>query len=53
MEYADEGDLKHYLSKRFKELDWKKKFRLALDITNGLYFLHKEKILHRDLVSSL
>ncbi|RIA92121.1 kinase-like domain-containing protein [Glomus cerebriforme] len=49
MEYADEGDLKCYLSKNFKNLDWNKKFGLALDITNGLYFLHKEQILHRDL----
>lgn len=53
MEYADEGDLKYYLSKHFEKLDWNRKFRLALDITNGLQFLHKEKILHRDLVSSL
>ncbi|CAB5217209.1 unnamed protein product [Rhizophagus irregularis] len=49
MEYANEGDLKCYLLNHFKELDWNKKFKLALDITNGLYFLHKEKILHRDL----
>ncbi|CAB5364756.1 unnamed protein product [Rhizophagus irregularis] len=49
MEYADEGDLKHYLSNNFEKLDWNGKFRLALDITNGLQFLHKEKILHRDL----
>jgi serine/threonine protein kinase len=53
MEYANDGDLKHYLSNNFKKLDWNKKFRLALDITNGLYFLHNEKILHRDLVSNL
>lgn len=53
MEYADEGDLKHYLSNHFEELDWNRKFRLALDITNGLYYLHKQKILHRDLVSDL
>jgi serine/threonine protein kinase len=52
MEYADEGDLKHYLLRNFENLDWSKKFRLALDITNGLYYLHKENILHRDLVST-
>ena len=52
MEYADEGDLSNYLSENFKNLDWSKKFRLAMDITNGLYYLHKENILHRDLVST-
>ena len=53
MEYANEGDLKMFLSKNFKSLDWDQKFKLALDITNGLYYLHKENILHRDLVSNL
>ena len=52
MEYADEGDLSNYLSENFKNLAWSKKFRLAMDITNGLYYLHKENILHRDLVSN-
>jgi serine/threonine protein kinase len=52
MEYADEGNLTNYLSKNFEKLDWNKKFRLALDITNGLYYLHKVDILHRDLVST-
>jgi len=51
MEYANEGDLKMFLSNNFQSLDWNKKFKLALNITNGLYFLHKEDILHRDLVS--
>ncbi len=52
MEYANEGDLRMYLSKNFVSLDWNKKFKLALDITNGLHYLHKEDILHRDLVGS-
>ena len=52
MEYADGGDLNNYLSKNFEKLNWNKKIRLALDITNGLYYLHKEDILHRDLVSN-
>ena len=51
MEYADEGNLTNYLIKNFEDLNWNKKFRLALDITKGLHYLHKEDILHRDLVS--
>jgi len=53
MEYANGGDLKNYLLKNFEELGWNRKFRLALGITNGLHHLHKEDILHRDLVSNI
>ena len=52
MEYADEGDLKNYLLGNFENLDWSKKLQLALDIANGLHYLHNEDILHRDLVST-
>jgi serine/threonine protein kinase len=51
MEYADEGNLNRYLLKNFEKLGWNKKFQLALDVANGLYYLHKCDILHRDLVS--
>ena len=50
-EYADGGNLNNYLFNYFGTLDWNKKFQLALDIANGLYYLHNEEILHRDLVS--
>ena len=53
MEYADEGNLRMYLTKNFTSLDWNNKFELALNITNGLHHLHKLDILHTNLVSNL
>ena len=57
MEYADGGDLRAYLKNN--PLSWDEenqkyqKYQLAFDITNGIHYLHKENILHRDLVSPL
>ena len=50
MEYADSGDLRDYLAKNFSSLNWVDKYQLAFDITNGIHYLHKENIIHRDLV---
>ena len=50
MEYADGGDLQDYLKKNFSSFDWNKRYQLAFDVTNGLYYLHNENIIHRDLV---
>ena len=54
MEYADGGDLQAFLEKN--PLNWReesqkyRKYQLAFDITNGLHYLHRENIIHRDLV---
>ena len=53
MEYADSGDLRDYLAKNFSLLNWGQKYRLALDITGGIHYLHKENVIHRDLVCFL
>ncbi|GBB98375.1 hypothetical protein RclHR1_32050001, partial [Rhizophagus clarus] len=51
LEYADGGNLRAYLEKKFTTLEWNDKIQMALDISNGLRFLHSEGIIHRDLHS--
>ncbi|CAG8684175.1 12894_t:CDS:2 [Racocetra fulgida] len=46
-EYADLGNLRYYLSKN--TINWEQKVDIARQVTGGLYFLHKNEILHRDL----
>ncbi|KAF0442319.1 kinase-like protein [Gigaspora margarita] len=47
LEYADLGDLRHYLN--HNNLDWEQKIDIARQIVCGLFFLHENEILHRDL----
>ncbi|CAG8667225.1 10728_t:CDS:2 [Cetraspora pellucida] len=47
LEYADLGNLRFYLSKN--TINWEQKVKIARQITCGLYFLHTNGILHRDL----
>lgn len=49
MEYANDGDLRIFLKDNFLTLSWDNKFQLASDIMNGVHYLHKENIVHRDL----
>ncbi|PKY39301.1 kinase-like protein [Rhizophagus irregularis] len=51
LEYANEGNLRKFLKKNFTSLKWNDKIQMALDITNGLKFLHSKGIIHRDLHS--
>ncbi|PKK66743.1 kinase-like protein, partial [Rhizophagus irregularis] len=51
LDYANEGNLRNYLRKKFISLKWKDKIQMALDITSGLKFLHSKGIIHRDLHS--
>ncbi|RHZ46453.1 hypothetical protein Glove_621g11 [Diversispora epigaea] len=51
LQYAKDGDLKTYLRKNFKSLDWTIKINMAKDITSGLRRIHKENIVHKDLHS--
>ena len=52
-DYADNGSLRKYLSTPEIKLDWPANCQLGLDIVNGLRYIHKAGILHKDLVSVL
>ena len=49
-ELADGGSLREYLRKHFTDLTWKDKYKLGLEVTNGLKHLHDLDIIHKDLV---
>ncbi len=53
MEYADGGNLRQYLSRNFKNMDWNMKLNFAKQIASAVYCLHEHEIIHRDLVSGL
>ncbi|KAF0498871.1 kinase-like protein [Gigaspora margarita] len=48
-EYANNGTLREYLAKNYSELSWNDKSRIALEISDGLRFMHRNNIIHRDL----
>ena len=52
MEYADNGTLLKYLSKNFNKMDWGLKLKFAKQLSSAVFCLHKNNIIHRDLVSS-
>ena len=52
-DYADNGSLRKYLSTPAIKLDWSDNCQLGLDIVNGLRYIHRVGILHKDLVSIL
>ncbi|GES92474.1 kinase-like domain-containing protein [Rhizophagus clarus] len=51
MQYADGGDLHNYLQKKFKNITWKEKLSIILEISRGVHCIHKENFIHRDLHS--
>ena len=52
MQYCDGGNLRGYLAKNHARLSWEERFDLAKQIIEGLNFLHRENIVHRDLVGN-
>ncbi|KAF0471953.1 kinase-like protein [Gigaspora margarita] len=51
LQLANDGNLRQYLRKNFKKLQWKDKLHIAIEILGGLIFLHDKNIVHRDLHS--
>jgi len=49
-EFANGGTLRTHLARHFRSLTWKDKYKLSLDITNGLKYMHELDIIHKDLV---
>ncbi|GBC43030.2 kinase-like domain-containing protein [Rhizophagus irregularis DAOM 181602=DAOM 197198] len=52
MEYANNGTLRNYLGRCFKNLTWINKLNLASQLVNTISFLHDEGMVHRDLHSN-
>ena len=50
-EFASGGTLRNHLMQHFHSLTWEDKYKLGLEITNGLRYMHELDIIHKDLVS--
>ncbi|CAG8553565.1 4267_t:CDS:2 [Acaulospora morrowiae] len=50
-QYANNGNLRHYLETNFKELTWKDKLLRLMDISKDLSLIHEAKYIHCDLHS--
>ncbi|RHZ75538.1 hypothetical protein Glove_213g48 [Diversispora epigaea] len=51
LEYATNGDLHHFLNKKFGEMTWMEKARFLYSIFRGIKKIHAKKIIHQDLHS--
>src|ERR1044072_7052193 len=45
------SDLRDYITKNFYNIEWNKKLKILMHIANGLEYLHRQNIIHRDLHS--
>ena len=51
MEFMNAGDLYKFIHDHTNELPWSRRIEFALDIAEGMRFLHSLKLLHQDLKS--
>src|SRR6266498_895333 len=49
LKYAENGSLRNYLDKNYNKLTWKAKFYDLWHIAYGLYTIHTNELIHRDL----
>jgi serine/threonine protein kinase len=49
LQYAENGNLRNYLDKNYYKLRWITKFKSLYDIAYGLWRIHENKLIHRDL----
>ena len=49
-EFANGGTLRTHLTRHFRSLTWEDKYKLSLEIANGLKYMHELDIIHKDLV---
>ncbi|CAG8840680.1 26198_t:CDS:2, partial [Gigaspora margarita] len=49
IEYAENGDLHKFISKKFYTLSWYEKLRILQDIAYGIERIHSKQIIHQDL----
>lgn len=50
-EFVENGSLRDYLVKQTDSIPWPLYLKMAVDISNGMQYLHDLQILHRDLKS--
>src|SRR5688572_18735157 len=48
MNYAKNGNLRHYLNKYFNSMKWSVKLMILRSIANGLKDIHNNGLIHRD-----
>jgi serine/threonine protein kinase len=53
LEFADNGTLENYLKNNFNKLSWDMKLQFAIQIADAVSCIHKNNIIHRDLVSNI
>ncbi|GBC04284.1 hypothetical protein RclHR1_00560011 [Rhizophagus clarus] len=51
-EYAEGGTLHNYLKENFPSLNWLDKYRLALQLSSAVKYLHEREIVHKSLHSN-
>ncbi|POG72342.1 kinase-like domain-containing protein [Rhizophagus irregularis DAOM 181602=DAOM 197198] len=47
-DYAEGGDLNHWMNKNYSDFDWLRKLLLLWNIINGLREIHQKRMVHRD-----